>query len=254
MIKRLGVIAALPQEFGRLAEVFNCIKSESIGPRVFSHGLFGSVELVLVVSNVGKVAAATTTTLLIDRFGVESVVCVGVAGGVGEGVGIGDLVIARHLVQHDMDCKGVLGFDRYVIPSLALSHMPTNSKLTEAALAAGRSVVDDAAYRFAVQEIAKREPVMRYGVIGSGDQFVDQLSDRVRLTADIDGLLAVEMEGAAIGQVCAEHGVPCVVARIISDTVTGDAAGDFATFVDKAAAVGSVRFARDFVERVSGCV
>ena len=53
----------------------------------------------------------------------------------------------------------------YVIPSLAVSHMPTNSKLTEAALAAARSVVDDAAYRFAVQEIAKREPVMRYGVI-----------------------------------------------------------------------------------------
>jgi adenosylhomocysteine nucleosidase len=248
---RIGIIAALPKEFGRLAEIFNCTKSESIGPRVFSRGSFGSTELVLVVSNVGKVAAATTTTLLIDRFDVESVVCVGVAGGVGEGVGIGDLVIAEHLVQHDMDCKGVLGFSRYVIPSLAVSQLPTNSELTEAALAAAESVVNDVSYRDAVLELAKREPVMRYGVVASGDQFVDQASDRQRLTADIPGLLAVEMEGAAIGQVCVEHGVPFVVARVISDTVTGDAAGDFATFIEKAAAVASARFARDFIERIS---
>jgi nucleoside phosphorylase len=51
--------------------------------------------------------------------------------------------------------------------------------------------------------------------------------------------------------VCVEHGVPFVVARVISDTVTGDAAGDFATFIEKAAAVASARFARDFIERIS---
>ncbi len=96
---------------------------------MFSRGLFGPAELVLIVSGLGKVAAATTTTLLINGYGVDSVVCVGVAGRVGEGVGIGDLVIAEHLVQHDMDCKGVLGFSRYVIPLLPVSRLPCNPNI-----------------------------------------------------------------------------------------------------------------------------
>lgn len=247
---RVGIIAALPQEFGRLAEVFNCTQSESIGPRAFSSGSLGSTELVLVVSNIGKVAAATTTTLLIDRFRVDAVACVGVAGGVGAGVGIGDFVLAEHLVQHDMDCKGVLGFERHVIPSLSISRLPTASQLTDAALAAASSVVVHAAYRDAVLTITGREPAMHYGVIASGDQFIDQVSDRRRLTTEIPGLLAVEMEGAAIGQVCAEHNVPCVVARVISDSASGDAASDFASFIDQAAALASAHFAKHFVEKI----
>lgn len=250
-VATVGIIAAMPQEFGRIAELFACKNTELIGPRTFYSGEFGGTELVLVVSHIGKVAAATTSTLLIDRFGVDAVVCVGVAGGVGEGIGIGDFVLAEHLVQHDIDCKGVLGFDRHVVPSLGVAKLPTASSLTEAAQSAAQVVVASSEYRAAVLDLAQRNPSLRYGVIATGDQFINDIGERQQLAARIPDLLAVEMEGAAIGQVCAERGVPCVVARVISDTASGDAASDFGAFVERAAAVASAQFVREFVERMA---
>ncbi len=249
-VARLGIIAAMPQEFARIADLFERRGSEMIGPRHFLQCAQGETELVLVVSNIGKVAAATTATLLIDRFGVDAVVVTGVAGGVGSGVGIGDIVYASYLVQHDIDLKGVLGFQRFVIPSLGLDRIVTCQKLAELGRDAARAAIIDSQYRAALKEITRREPRMHVGVVGSGDRFIGDAGERTELLAQIPDLLAVEMEGAAIAQVCAEHEVPFIVARVISDTAQGDAPADFGAFIERVAAAASEVFVRELVSRL----
>lgn len=250
-VRRLGIIAAMPQEFERISRSFEQCRVDSVGPRSFLHCVHEALELVLVISKIGKVSAAATTTLLIDRFGVDAVVMTGVAGGVGRGVGVGDLVLADSLMQHDFDLKGVLGLSRFVIPSLGVDRIASCERLSAIARLAAQVAVCDANYRSAVEELSAREPQLHVGVVGSGDQFVSDAAHRAELVASIPELLAVEMEGAAVGQVCAEHGVPFVVARVISDTAFGDAPVDFNVFIERAAAVVSEVFIREFVERVS---
>ena len=249
-VKRLGIVAAMPQEFDRLSSAFEQRQVISVGPRNFLHCVHGPLELVLVISKIGKVSAAATTTLLIDRFGVEAIAMTGVAGGIGGGVRVGDLVLADSLVQHDLDCKGVLGLGRFVVPSLGVDRIPSCAQLGAVARRAAQAAVCNGEYRCAVQEISSHQPQLHVGVIGSGDQFVSDTAHRAELVASIPDLLAVEMEGAAVGQVCAEHGVPFVVARVISDAAQGDATVDFNLFIERAAAVASEVFIREFVERV----
>lgn len=250
-VTRLGVIAAMPQEFERIASSFVRRHVDSIGPRDFLHCVHGELELVLVISKIGKVSAAATSVLLIDRFGVDAVVMTGVAGGVGSKVKVGDLVLAESLVQHDFDLKGVLGFSRFVVPSLGVERIVCCKQLGRVAQRAALAAISDPHYQAAVQELSAHQPQLHIGVIGSGDQFVSDAAHRAELVANIPELLAVEMEGAAVGQVCAEHGVPFVVARVISDTAQGDAPDDFNVFIERAAAVASQVFIREFVEHVA---
>jgi len=249
-VVRLGVIAAMPQEFEQIASSFEQRRVDAVGPRSFLHCVHGQLELVLVVSKIGKVSAAATTTLLIDRFGVDAVVITGVAGGVAGTVKVGDLVLADALIQHDIDCKGVLGFERFVVPSLGVARITCCEQLGKVARFAAQAAVSNSAYRAAVEALASHQPQLHVGVIGSGDQFVSDATHRSELVTNIPELLAVEMEGAAVGQVCAEHGVPFVVARVISDTAHGDAPADFNAFIERAAAVASQVFVKEFVERV----
>jgi adenosylhomocysteine nucleosidase len=250
-VKRLGIVAAMPQEFDLLASSFIPVRVESVGPRSFLHCVHQGLELVLVVSKIGKVSAAATTTLLIDRYGVDAIAMTGVAGGIGSSVRVGDLVLADALIQHDLDCKGVLGLGRFVVPSLGVDRIAPCKQLGEVAKLAAQAAVSDSAYRVAMQGLSSHPPKLHVGVIGSGDQFVSDSVHRAELVAKIPELLAVEMEGAAVGQVCAEHGVPFVVARVISDTAQGEAAIDFNLFVERAAAVASQVFIREFIERIN---
>ncbi len=240
----------MPQECGRLATRLGAGRSERIGPREFLRIEYNGLEVVLVISLIGKVAAATTATLLVDRFGVDAVVFTGVAGGVGPAVAVGDILIADSLVQHDLDLKGVLGFSRFEVPSLKKAHIAADVRLSEIAVEAAQSVIVDDAYCLALRRLGGGVPAVRRGVIASGDRFVNDSVDRRELVSSIAGLMAVEMEGAAVAQVCAEHEVPLVVSRIISDSASDSAGVDFVSFIDTAAALGSERFVLEFIERI----
>jgi adenosylhomocysteine nucleosidase len=96
----------------------------------------------------------------------------------------------------------------------------------------------------------KNLPKVHRGVIASGDTFVCDTKERDDLTSAIPNLKCVEMEGAAVAQVCVEHNVPFVVARIISDEASHEAAIDFGAFVQSAAAVGSELFVRGIISHL----
>jgi adenosylhomocysteine nucleosidase len=227
----LGVLAALPQELG---DLLGAMRAES-GVRTVTHGQrdyhVGTVQgtpCVVTLARVGKVAAAATVSALIHAFDVEAVVFAGVAGGVGKDVRIGDIVIADTLMQHDLDASPL--FPRFEVPLLGISRFDVDNTLS--------AQLDAACERFVTEEggaLATRfgtlGPRVHRGLIVSGDQFVASAAAVQALRDALPDALAVEMEGAAIAQVCFEYGVPCAIVRTISDTADAHAPASFATFL-----------------------
>jgi adenosylhomocysteine nucleosidase len=152
---------------------------------------------------------------LIERYGVTEVLFTGVAGAVSTGLRVGDVVVATRLLQHDLDARPI--FPRYEIPLLGLSEIRTDAGLTERAAAAARAHAGD--------------DRVHVGMVVSGDQFFASTAAIAELRARLPEALAVEMEGAAVAQVCHELGVPCAIVRTISDAGDDTAAHDFGHFL-----------------------
>jgi adenosylhomocysteine nucleosidase len=187
-----------------------------VAGRRFHRGELHGREVVAAVAGIGKTSATTTAMLLIERFGSGAMVLVGVAGRVSETLAVGDVVVATNLVHHDLDASPL--FPRYHVPSHGTERMLTNPSWSEVAFRAATAFVEE--------ERGGRHRVAR-GQVLSGDQFMGpaQLADLRRRFPEG---LAVEMEGAAVAQVCLEHGVAGAVVRTISD---GGAASDFERFL-----------------------
>lgn len=249
-MRRLGIMTAMKEEFAHLSRHLTTPSKREIGPRTFHKGTIHDVEVVLVCARIGKVAAATTATALIQSYDVDAILFTGVAGGIASHIGVGDIVLGTHMVQHDFDIKGLLGCARYTIPLLNASHIPACERLIQLAHNAAQATLDDTEYRQAVTSLAAREPSIHRGTIASGDLFVSSPEEKAALLAGIPDLLCVEMEGAAVAQVCAEHDVPHVVARVISDAANGDAHVDFATFIESAAALASEKIVLEFIHQL----
>ena len=201
--------------------------------------------MVLALSRIGKVAAATTSTALIERFGVRQVVFTGVAGGLGAGVKVGDVVVATDFVQHDLDASPL--FARYEVPLYGKSRFASDQVLS-------RLLFEAASSALASSNALELFPDARVhqGLIASGDRFVAGATESVALQQALLGAghaaLAVEMEGAAVAQVCHDYGVPFAAVRTISDRADDSAHIDFPSFVDQVAS----RYARLIVERLLG--
>jgi adenosylhomocysteine nucleosidase len=179
-----------------------------------------------------------TATILVEKFGVTHILFTGVAGAGDASVKVGDIVVAETLVQYDMDASPL--FPKFEVPLTGLSHFASDSHLSAQVASAARAFLDgDLA---AAISPARREqfrlsaPKVHRGLIASGDQFISAKAHLQQLNASLPGLLAVEMEGAAVAQVCFELGVPFAVVRAISDNANEEAATDFLEFVKSVAA------------------
>jgi len=227
---RIGIIGAMPEEIDAIVRAMGeDVRSAKVAGRRFVHGTIEGIDAVVVQSRVGKVAAATTATHLIATMGVESVVFTGLAGGMAPGIGVGDLVVADRVAQHDLDASPI--FPPMEVPLLGISEIPTDPSLTGRVLDAARSLAAD---RYdglidtaALDELEIARPRVWSGLVVSGDRFVSSHAELDVLRIRVPQAICVEMEGAAVGQVCYEHGVPFAIARTISDTADDDAAPRF---------------------------
>lgn len=200
--------------------------------REFWLGRLGAHDVVLVLSGIGKVAAATTATLLLaGGFEVDRIVFTGVAGGLGP-ARVGDIVVADGLVQHDMDASPL--FPRYEVPLYGQARFDADAGLSAALRAAAASALAglhlDHLAAFGVVD-----PQLRTGLVLSGDRFVASASEAAALQQAFPAALAVEMEGAAVAQACRDFGVPFAVLRCISDRADDSAHVDFQRFIDDVA-------------------
>ncbi|HZV92218.1 MAG TPA: 5'-methylthioadenosine/adenosylhomocysteine nucleosidase, partial [Caldimonas sp.] len=196
-------------------------------------------------------AAATTATILIGEFDVDRAVFTGTAGGLHPQARVGDIVVADALLQHDMDATPL--FPRHEVPLYGVDRFAADPVLS-AALATAAGVVLDAASHEAhdaadavaearpaatqaavdgqlLREFGIASPRVHRGLVVSGDRFVASGAESAELRHRLPDALAVEMEGAALAQVCHDFGVPFAVVRTISDRADDSAHVDFSRFV-----------------------
>ncbi|WP_244815657.1 5'-methylthioadenosine/adenosylhomocysteine nucleosidase [Caballeronia sp. Lep1P3] len=230
-MKRLGIMAALSQELGDLIAQMRAggeVRTVTLGMREYHVGEAHGVPVVVTLARVGKVAAAATASALIHVFGVDAIVFTGVAGGVHADVRVGDIVVADALLQHDLDASPF--FPRYEVPLLDRTRFDADRAFSDALMTAARGFIETHADALA-QRFAVSEPRVHRGLVVSGDRFIASQEAVNALRDAFPDALAVEMEGAALAQVCYEHGVPCAVVRTISDTADAEAPLSFAEFL-----------------------
>ena len=238
-MSRIAIVSAMHEELRALLPMLQDSHVEHRAGRDFHLGSLDGHAVVLVLSGIGKVAAATTTTVLLDSLAVRALLLTGVAGGLGAGVRVGDVVVAKGLMQHDMDASPL--FPRYEVPLTGRSCFPTDPALCAALSAGCRHVLQAPHPALAVFGIAA--PRLHEGLVISGDRFVATAALSGALRADLPEALAVEMEGAAVAQVCADFGRPFGVVRTVSDRADDVAHVDFPRFIAEVAA----EFSRDIV-------
>lgn len=230
----IAILSALPQEQGSLVAALQQPEKIASAGRTFWRGQLHGHDVVIALSGIGKVAAATTTTVLAERFGVTQIVFTGVAGGLGGGVNVGDVVVAQDYLQHDMDASPL--FARWELPGYARTRLACDAGLSALLLEAAGACVSSARGLF---DQNYPETRLHHGLIVSGDRFVSAARESDRLRDDLRAagheVLAVEMEGAAVAQVCHDYGVPFAAVRTISDRADDAAHVDFPLFMQTVA-------------------
>ena len=241
----IAILSALPQEQHGLIELLQQPRKVIHAGRDFWQGELHGQPVVLALSKIGKVAAATTATALIERFGVSRIVFTGVAGGLGAGIQVGDVVVATDFVQHDMDASPL--FARYEVPLYGKTRFDGDAALTALLFKAACSAL---MHQPAGPSFPKAR--VHQGLMASGDRFVSGAIESAALRDALlvagHSVLAVEMEGAAVAQVCHDYGVPFAAVRTISDRADDSAHIDFPSFVDQVAS----RYARVIIEHFLG--
>ena len=238
----IGIMAAMQEEINTLLRELPA-HSEVIddGQRTYHSGHLWGTPVVAVFSRWGKVAAATTATHLISDFGVEEILFTGVAGAAQPGLKVGDVVVGARMWQHDMDARPL--FPRHEIPLLGRSSFASHEKrrhqLHQAATAFLRDDLPTAAS--AVTRAAFHIQAARAveGDIASGDKFFADRAELAELHLRLPTVAAVDMESAAVAQVCHEYSVPFTVVRTISDAADESAAHDFPRFLRQVASAYS---------------
>lgn len=246
-----AILSALPEEQSSLLQHLAQPQRVVHAGRAFWRGDWGGRSVVLALSGIGKVAAATTATALAERFGVARIVFTGVAGGVGEGVQVGDVVVAQDYVQHDMDASPI--FPRWELPGYARTRLACDVALTAMLSEAARAYVAGAAGQFDPKMVAG-QPRVHLGLVASGDRFVCAAHEANGLRAALSDaghdVLAVEMEGAAVAQVCHDYGLPFAAMRTISDRADETAHVDFPAFVSTVATRYAEHIMQGLVQRL----
>jgi adenosylhomocysteine nucleosidase len=230
----------MDEEIRLLIDDLDLEERRTIANREYLRGRLYGNDVVIAMSRWGKVAAAQTATTLIDRFEVTTMIFTGVAGAANPSVEIGDIVISTELVQHDVDASAIPPMKRFEIPLLGISHFQADPQLAANAVSAAETYVNDLLHLDVAAEYLREyqitKPRVISGLIGSGDLFIADAVKINELRRVLPELQCIEMEGAAVAQVCYEHSVPFVVIRALSDKADHSALVDFPMFVEHIAA------------------
>jgi adenosylhomocysteine nucleosidase len=215
----IALVAAMQEELAAVLALMPDESRQRAAGREFWVGHLHGHDVVAVLSRIGKVAAATTATVLIERFKADAIVFVGVAGGLAPGVDVGHVVVADAFLQHDLDASPI--FPRHEVPLYGTDRFRTDPALSDRLAEAARKALP--------------QSMVHRGLVVSGDRFVSTAAESRALQQALPLALAVEMEGAAVAQVCHDYGVPFAAVRTISDRADDAAHGDFSRFVREVA-------------------
>jgi len=214
-----GIIVARNDAFDSIRSQLSENRAQEVAGRRFVSGFYKDHGVILAYSPMGKVNNAITTQMLLSRFEIDRVISIAPAGGVGERVEIGSVILASEVYQHDFGTIKPYGFIWGKVPD--------------------GTGWDDAGYNrhlAAPEELQKRlESAFgkRFflGPIVSGDQLIASREKRAWLREKF-AALAVDMSAAAVVQTCFANGIPCQIIRVITDQADESARSDFeASFI-----------------------
>ncbi|WP_333607750.1 5'-methylthioadenosine/S-adenosylhomocysteine nucleosidase [Arsukibacterium sp.] len=214
----VGIIGAMEQEVALLKQQLQHCRTEQLGGYTFYLGELASQPVVIVQSGIGKVAAAVATTLMINQFAPDCIINTGSAGGFADDLQVGDVVISTDVIHHDVDVTA-FGYAPGQVPQMPASF------IADAALVS--------AAEQSISELGFCQT--RKGLIATGDSFMCDPERIARVRQQFPTMLAVEMEGAAIAQVCHMLNTPFVVIRSLSDIAGKESPTSFEAFLSIAA-------------------
>ena len=229
----IGIIGAMEEEVAAL-------KDEMVNPEVteaasmtFYKGVLCGKEVVVVRSGIGKVNAAICAQILVDRFGVDTLIHTGVAGSLDARIDIGDVVVSTDAVHHDMDAS-TFGDPVGQVPRMDTFAFPADERLI----------------RLAVEANEKANPQLHTftGRVATGDQFITSQEVKDRLIENFHPL-CVEMEGVSVAHVAYLNKIPYVIIRAISDKADNSSTMDYTEF-EHQAIVSSIKFMKAFLPEI----
>lgn len=214
---KIAIVAAMEEEVQILREKMTERRVENHFGMDFYLGQLAGREVVLLKSGIGKVAAATSTTLLLSRYEINAVINTGSAGGLNPSLNIGDILVSTDVTYHDANVT-VFGYQQGQMPNCPVT-FPASKDYQQLAM--------ESIFEHQIKGIS--------GLICSGDTFVKGDKQLHYIRKNFPQAIAVEMEAAAIGHVCWLLGVPFVVVRAVSDVADKKSAISFEQFLPIAA-------------------
>ena len=220
---KVGIIGAMEQEVAILREqISECITSVDAGLEFYS-GKLNGLDVIVTKSGIGKVAAAMATALLLERFSPDIVINTGSAGGYDPSLNVGDLVISNEVRHHDVDLT-VFGYEIGQVPQMPPA-FHSDKKLIKLA--------QQSVLRLGSQILGDIKAVE--GLICTGDTFMNDPLKVEYARNNFPTMIAVEMEAAAIAQVCHLFKIPFVVIRSLSDIAGKESGQSFDEYLVVAA-------------------
>lgn len=215
-MKKIGIIAAMQEEYDVIKELMKNVKIEKYFNLELTTGELDKTQIVLVKCGIGKVNAARVTQILIDKFDIEYIINVGVAGSLNDELEIGDIVIGKNLVQHDFDITP-WGHKKGYINNEVGRYLESSEELIKKC----QKIINE----------DLKEMNVKIGTIATGDVFCTSIELKNEVSKEF-GADCIEMEGAAIAQVCKLSNIPFIVIRSISDKPNGSNEVDFDKFLE----------------------
>ncbi len=232
-MSKIGIIGAMDLEVDALKQEMAVTNVITKAGMEFYEGTLSGADVIVVKCGIGKVNAALCVQVLADIFEVTHVINTGVAGSLNAALDIGDILISRDAIHHDMDVT-IFGYALGEVPQMGTREFPADDRLIALAQASCAKVNPD------IKAMAGR--------VVSGDQFISSKEVKERLINEFAGDCA-EMEGASIAHGAYLNGIPFVIIRAISDKADDSAEMDYPSF-EKAAAQHSARLVKDMVANI----
>lgn len=197
----IGIIAAMSAEYAQIAALLNPTEECRQGPFHYVTGRLNSNDIVLMQCGIGKVNAAAGAAEIIRDQHPDALISTGVAGGIDASLNVMDVVVSTQLTYHDVWCGE--------------GNKPGQVQGLPAVFESNRTLVDCALN-------LNTDTHIHGGLICTGDRFITSRAELDAIKHDFPQGLAVDMESAAIAQVCYLYSTPFVSFRIISDTPGAD--------------------------------
>ena len=205
-MKTVGIVVAMDEEREEIVNLMKDVELEQVYNLRFLKGTIEGKKCIVIKCGVGKVNAARATQVMLDHFKIDYIINLGVAGALSSMLDVGDVVIAKKVVQHDFDITA-FGHSKGYITGVG-AFIESNHNLLEE-------------FSSVLEEMPERNYKIKMGIVATGDIFCTEswMKDKIRAKFNAD---VVDMECAAIAQVCYLNEKPFIAIRSISDSPNGN--------------------------------